>query len=236
VYNGLVTSYVDDAGKYARNPSMGKRIKFQGFGRSSYRSRAMLIALVHPVTATRLPLVPDLKKSPRLQFIDSGLLAHALGLQAQFYRIRELFELYEGILVEHVVAQELIGLRSDVPAGLSFWVRERAGSSAEVDFVVPHESLVIPVEVKSGKTGRLRSLHRFMDEAPHPYAVRLWSGGVEAVDARTVTGKPFFLMNLPFPRTGTANPQTRLSWFSGRILAKAQSILPLRVFIVRLGK
>ncbi len=139
------------------------------------------------------------------------MLCHSLGLQAQFYRMKDLGELYQGLLVEHVLAQELIGLRGDTPPALSFWVRERSGSSAEVDFVYPHEGLVIPIEVKPGKEGRLRSLHQFMDNAPHPYAVRLWGGGVDTVTAHTVSGKPFFLLNLPYYLAGRL-PEY-LSWF-----------------------
>ena len=237
VYNGLLTSYIDDAGKYARNPTMfltlrhaietapleaGKRIKFQGFGRSNYRSRemgealrtlerAMLITLMYPVTSTKLPLVPDLKKSPRLQFLDSGLLCHSLGLQAQFFQMKDIGELHQGMLAEHVAAQELISLRGDTPPALTFWVREQAGSSAEVDFVHPHEGMVIPVEVKSGKEGRLRSLHQFMDNAPHPYSIRLWGGGIQRVKASTLAGKPFLLLNLPYYLVGKL-PEY-LSWF-----------------------
>lgn len=100
VYQGLVSSFLDDIGKYAKSGAMtrvlrfaleaapleaGKRIKFQGFGRSGYRSRemgealrileqAMLIRLIYPMTGTRLPIQPDLRKSPRLQYLDTGLL------------------------------------------------------------------------------------------------------------------------------------------------------------------
>jgi predicted AAA+ superfamily ATPase len=37
-------------------------------------------------------------------------------------------------------------------------------SSAEVDYVIQHENQVIPIEVKAGTTGTLRSLHEFMIE------------------------------------------------------------------------
>ena len=40
---------------------------------------------------------------------------------------------------------------------------------------------IIPVEVKSWKTGALRSLHQFMIRADHPYAVRLYAGSVKKI-------------------------------------------------------
>jgi len=60
IYQGLLTSYLDDVSKYARNKTMvqvirhaiesapleaGRRIKFHGFGNSNYRSREMGEAL-----------------------------------------------------------------------------------------------------------------------------------------------------------------------------------------------
>jgi len=50
---------------------------------------------------------------------------------------------------------------------VQFWVREKKQSNAQVDYIIPFENYVIPVEVKTGKTGRLCSMHEFIDRAPH---------------------------------------------------------------------
>ena len=57
---------------------------------------------------------------------------------------------------------------------LLFWVREKSGSNAEVDFLLPTPRM-IPVEVKSGATGHLRSLLLYMDKTDVSLAVRLYS-------------------------------------------------------------
>ena len=101
IYDSLLVSYQDDAAKYARNPTMatilrhcietapfvaGQRITFSGFGQSNYRSRevgealrtlqrAMLIHLLYPSTSVEIPIMPDLKKAPRLQFVDTVVVA-----------------------------------------------------------------------------------------------------------------------------------------------------------------
>jgi hypothetical protein len=64
--------------------------------------------------------------------------------------------------------------------------------------VVPYNGLLIPVEVKSGHTGRVRSLHFFVDAAPHAYAVRLYSGNLSVDSLQTPSGKPFRLLKLPY--------------------------------------
>ena len=224
LYQGLITAYLDDVSKYARNATLvevirhaietapfeaGKRIRFQGFGNSNYRSRemgealrvlerAMLLYLLYPSTATRPPAMPDKKKLPRLQFLDTGLLNYAVGLQEYFFKHEDLQAFYRGLLAEHIVGQEL--LASDMRTGAKpvFWVREKKQSNAEVDFLLPRQRRLIPVEVKAGKTGTLRSLHQFMDRADHEYAVRLYAGAMEKTRVRTTQGREYTLLSLPY--------------------------------------
>ncbi|MBW2595383.1 MAG: ATP-binding protein, partial [Deltaproteobacteria bacterium] len=217
IYQGLLTSYLDDVSKYARNATMiriirhaietvpfeaGKRIKFQGFGRSNYRSRemgealktlqrAMLIYLLYPSTSTEPPIIPDLRKSPRLQFLDTGLINYFVNLQSYFYETSDLHSFYRGLLAEHIVGQELMAIDMNKPGNTSFWIREKKQSNAEVDFIIPYKEYIIPVEVKSGKTGALRSLHQFIDRSSHPYAIRLYAGPLEKIQTKTPAGKPY---------------------------------------------
>ena len=92
----------------------------------------------------------------------------------------------------------MLCLSESVLFKLNYWTRDKSSSSAEVDFIWPFREFLIPVEVKSGKTGKLRSLHQFIDRAPHAYAVRVYSGEFGIMTARTLSGKTFKLMNLPF--------------------------------------
>ncbi len=91
-------------------------------------------------------------------------------------KIDDLTSLYRGRVAEHIVAQELLSrnlLSLKLP---HFWVREKRGADAEVDFIIQYKELLVPVELKSGKTGKLRSLHFFMDNVDHDCAVRLYNG------------------------------------------------------------
>jgi uncharacterized protein len=224
LYDALMASYVDDVEKYAQHPSqvrairhviktsyfeLGKRIKFQGFGKSSYGSREMgealrilekafLVTLVYPTTGTKLPIIPELQKSPRLQLLDTGLMNYAVGLQKELMSTKDLNTVYQGAMIEHLVGQELLANRFTVSNTLHFWVREKTTSTAEVDYVMAYEGLLIPIEVKSGKEGKLKSLHLFIDEAPHTMAVRFYAGELSITLATTPKGKQFHLLNLPY--------------------------------------
>ena len=224
IYDSLLVSYQDDAEKYARNATMatilrhcietapfvaGQRITFAEFGQSKYRSRevgealrtlqrAMLINLLYPSSAVEIPIVPDLKKSPRLQILDTGLLNYFAGLQEQYFYHDDLHAFYSGILAEHIVGQDLIATEPNTRKKHCFWVRGKSHAQAEVDFLLQHKGHVIPIEVKSGKTGRLRSLYQFMDRCPHQYAVRMYAGPLEIQQVSSLTGKSFYLLNLPY--------------------------------------
>ncbi|HLD84411.1 MAG TPA: AAA family ATPase, partial [Coxiellaceae bacterium] len=56
---------------------------------------------------------------------------------------------------------------------LYFWSREKRGSMAEVDFITTVDAKIIPIEVKAGTTGRLKSLHLFMNEKKSLCGIRL---------------------------------------------------------------
>jgi len=138
------------------------------------------------------------KKQPRLQFLDTGLLNYAVGLQEFFFQHQDLQAFYRGLLAEHIVGQEL--LAGDVRTGGKpvFWKREKKQSSAEVDYLLSRQGHLIPVEVKAGKAGRLRSLHQFMERADHEWAIRLYAGPLERIKVSTPQGKEFSLLNLPY--------------------------------------
>ena len=224
IYNSLITSYMDDVEKYASNNTQtahirhviktsfaqaGKRIKFAGFGNAEYRSRemgdalrtlekALLLHLVYPNTGVTLPLLPDLKKSPRLQVLDTGMLNYFVGIQKEIIGTDDLNNVYQGTMLEHLVGQELLAVQHQALSSLFFWARDKAGSSAEVDYLFLYEGKLIPIEVKAGTEGKLKSLHIFMDMAPHSMAVRFYAGEISITEASTGTGKKYHLLNLPY--------------------------------------
>jgi uncharacterized protein len=223
VYESLHTAYLNDSEKYARNPAMravirhcletipfeaGKRIKFQGFGKSNYKTRevkealktlelAMLISIIHPTTMTEPPAAPDFRKSPKLQYIDTGLLNYSSGIQQAYPVFDSIHPAYRGLIIEHAVRQELSAAGMEASRKPAFWVREKKGAGSEVDAVLNHENFLIPVEVKSGSAGKLKSLQQFMEKAPHSFAARLYDGELSLQEAKTPSGKKFTLLNLP---------------------------------------
>jgi predicted AAA+ superfamily ATPase len=237
IYDSLINGYLEDVEKYAANNSQmqhirhcikssfseaGKRITFEGFGNSAYKSRemgeslrtlekALLVQLIYPNTATSLPMLPNLKRSPRLQILDSGLLNYFVGIQKDIIGTKDLNSIYQGTLIEHLTGQELLAFQYKALSSLHFWVREKKESNAEVDFIYLFEGQIYPIEVKSGKEGKLKSLHLFMDQTTHDLAIRFYAGELRISESITTSGKKYKLLNLPYFLASQMEPY--IEWF-----------------------
>jgi hypothetical protein len=96
------------------------------------------------------------------------------------------------------VFQERTAIQDYTDTSPFFWVREKSQSSAEVDLIIQRGSLIIPVEIKSGSIGKLRSLHAFMDQSPATLAIRLHQGKAAVDEVKTISGKMYSLLSLPY--------------------------------------
>ncbi|WP_052507057.1 ATP-binding protein [Desulfonatronovibrio magnus] len=134
---------------------------------------ARVISLVFKTNANGVPLEAEKDRNFfKAIALDVGLVNRMCGLK--LIRPEELMTVYEGRLAEQFVGQELLGSRPcfEEPA-LYYWAREAKNANAEVDYLFTHGSQVLPVEVKAGKTGTLRSLHVFLHEKKSDFGVRL---------------------------------------------------------------
>lgn len=160
--------------------------------------KALLIHLVYPQTSAILPLLPDVGKSPRLHVLDTGMLNYFLGVRQEIIGSTDLSHVYKGTIIEHITGQELLASQFSALHGLAFWVREKTTSSAEVDYLYKFREKLVPIEVKSGSTGKLRSLFQFMDMTSHNLAVRVNAGELQITNVTTPGGKKVQLLNLPY--------------------------------------
>lgn len=229
IYETLLDGYRDDVEKYAVGSTMrnvirhilrygwakaGETITLGNFANSQYRARemgeafrtlekAMLLELVYPTTSTALPPIADQRRAPKLIWLDNGLVNYEAKLRKEILASTDILDVWRGKMAEQIVAQELLAPTTKVSERRNFWVRAKAGSSAEVDFVYVNEDGVIPIEVKAGNNAHLRSLHSFMELSESDVAIRVWSQPLSIDHVQTiVTKKQFTLINLPFYLVG----------------------------------
>ena len=223
-YNQLLNGYKNDVEKYAESNKQanviryildegwafsGQAITLGGFASSVYKARetgeafrtlnkAMLLELVYPTTNVLMPAVSDLKKSPKLFWLDAGLVNYASGIQREYLLNKDLMDAWRGMAAEQIVAQELKALSFETGLKRNYWMRNKRGSTAEVDFITVSDGKIIPIEVKSGHNAHLKSIHQFMNDTNHDIAIRIWSGNYSVDKVKTINGKEFRLINLPF--------------------------------------
>ena len=114
-------------------------------------------------------------KKFKVAFLDTGLMASACGMSMMdIENADDAIMIDAGGLCEQFVGQHLLYLNDFYKKPeLFYWVRETKSSSAEIDYVISHGINIIPIEVKTGKTGRLKSLHQFIKEKNSRLAIRI---------------------------------------------------------------
>lgn len=162
-----------------------------------------MLELVYPQMSASFPIFPDLKKSPKLLWLDTGLVNYVAGMQEELLFSKDTNELWNGDIAEPIVGQELLGSSFTFGEKRMFWVRDARNSQAEVDFLIRYKSHLLPIEVKTGDNAKLRSLHLFMDESKEKIALRLWNGPMNLDVVTTQNGKSFTLYNIPLYYAGS---------------------------------
>jgi uncharacterized protein len=125
--------------------------------------------------ASGLPLTTTInEKKFKLFFVDVGLVNYTTHLSSRTLMDEDLILLHQGMLAEQFVGQELLAYmpcyRNDP---LYYWESSKPTSLAEIDFVLTTNDMILPIEVKAGATGRLKSLKIFMDEKSSPIGLRI---------------------------------------------------------------
>lgn len=134
-----------------------------------------LLLISHAVSAEGIPLSALIKeKNFKIFMLDVGLVSRACGLSPTLSFAEDIILVNRGMLAEQLVAQELIAYSDPYqPYELFWWHRSKRGSTAEVDFVIAHNAIILPIEVKAGEIGNLRSMKIFMEEKKSLIGVRI---------------------------------------------------------------
>jgi len=168
-------------------------------------SKSRIIHLVHNTKASGVPLEHGVvEKVFKTLFLDIGLSNHILKL-----RLTDLEDINlsnEGSLAEQFIGQELLCSPPYFTENdIYYWTREQRNSSAEIDYVIQSGNMVIPIEVKAGKTGTLKSLQIYVIEKKLNKALRFNTDMPSTVQvdtsikiSKTIKQVNFQLISLPF--------------------------------------
>jgi len=130
----------------------------------------IMAGLAIPVTHTAangIPLGAEINpKYRRIIPCDTGIFLHVLGIDKAKILISQDFNaVNQGALAEIFAGLELLKkAQTHAQRQLYCWSREKAQSSAQIDYLIQRGSSIIPIEVKSGVQGGMKSLNIFMNE------------------------------------------------------------------------
>lgn len=167
--------------------------------------KARVCHKIEATAANGLPLGAEVhSKYFKTIFLDIGLCSSMLKLSLSLLRTTEEIDLINsGGIAEQLVGQALRTLPPfyEEPS-LYYWLKTDSQSNAEIDYVIHHGTNIVPIEVKAGLSGRLKSLHLFMQLKKRSYAVRVSSAQMEAriVKHKGPDGRPveYTLYTVPF--------------------------------------
>lgn len=195
----ILSSYIDDFAKYgtrmnvdlirdifAKLPFLvGLKFKYSAISRTS-RAREIRkmtrnlfkAGIATPIFSSSCNGIPIKAEKNvdifKILFIDVGLLCRACGLNSiDMLSADKLMMINSGAVAEQFAGQHLLSESEfyEKPE-LYYWAREKKNSSAEVDYVTASGRNIIPVEIKAGKTGSLKSLHMFLRTKEKAFGIR----------------------------------------------------------------
>ena len=227
IHQSIVATYRDDFNKYShgnlkgriqmvfdRLPGMvGRKFKYVQVSRE-HRAAELADALrhlcmarvaskIHHTSANGLPLAAEAdERRFKCLYMDVGLMCAALRLDVLDLGRQDPTLVNSGAVAEQFIGQHLLysGPRYETPV-LYYWTREARNAAAEVDYLMAPARRVVPVEIKAGTTGSLRSVHQFLKEKRSDFALRLNADGPSLI--RDSKGLPdgtridYHLMSLP---------------------------------------
>ncbi|OGT53968.1 MAG: hypothetical protein A3F17_06395 [Gammaproteobacteria bacterium RIFCSPHIGHO2_12_FULL_41_15] len=138
-------------------------------------TKAQITQPVYQVSSIALPLSAHLnEKKFKLLFVDIGLVQAAMKTDIG-YIVRENTVLStQGQVMEQLVGQALTAYSPNYDhVELFFWMRDKKSSQAEIDYLYQYNDKILPLEVKSGKSGRLKSLKIYLEETNMPLGLKI---------------------------------------------------------------
>jgi len=137
-----------------------------------------MAGLIYPVTHSAanspLLLVGQNTKFRKYLIFDTGIYQRffKLNLNGSF-SAENIERINNGAFAKLLAGLELKKASPmNFPLSLHYWQREKAGSSAKVDYIVQQGKNIVPVEIKTKAKGAMQSTHQFLTERGYSYGIR----------------------------------------------------------------
>jgi len=199
VHSSILDTYRDDFAKYATHAdllrlhrvfdyipiSAGDRIKYVRIDPNEQArnlrnaldllTKAQVAMKAYHTDASGIPVRASIDQQKfKTYFMDVGLMNSMCGVQwISPNDLKRKDFINKGRIAEQFIAQHVaFSGKSNKRPFLTYWLREGRSSNAEIDFILQLGLAIVPVEVKAGKSGSLKSLLQFVHQKQIPAAIR----------------------------------------------------------------
>ncbi len=218
IQQSIVDTYMDDFGKYAKKvkhkylrkvfhavPGMvGQKFVYANVD-NAFKSRdlkeavellemAGVVVRIKSTSGAGIPLEAGAKENYfKALFLDVGLMHSMNHIYGETARAGDFTDIFKGAVAEQFVGQQLLAYQSAyTKPSLYYWTRDARNSMAEIDYLMVKNERVIPVEIKSGATGHMKSMHMFINTFHSDLGIKI-SQASYAVDIKNrVLSVPFY--------------------------------------------
>lgn len=141
-------------------------------------SQARVCTPVFHTSGNGLPLGSQSnEKFFKMLMNDIGLISAQSGLtminqRINHKKVRDFIFSNRGGMAEQFIGQQLRAIQSPYLPGQLFYWQRTGGRAGEIDYIIQHENRIIPIEVKAGSSGSMKSLHQFMSDKGLDFALR----------------------------------------------------------------
>ncbi len=166
-------------------------------------SQARVFTKIMHTSGNGLPLGAESnEKFFKMLLIDIGLVSAQLGLsQMSQSKADRIIFITKGGLAEQFVGQQIRSSQSPLTDPALFYWQRTGGRQGEIDYIIQNRNCVVPVEIKSGTAGSMKSLHQFMADKNLDLAVRFNANlpSTEKINVKTTQGDPvsYILLSVP---------------------------------------
>ncbi len=196
----LLESFRDDFAKYKKRADIqildevfksiaiqsGNKFKYSNVDKA-YNHRVLKQSLdlliqaglaykIYHTAGNGIPLGAEIKSNRyKIILFDTGMHFRILNLNnADIIVAEDIDMINKGAIAEVFVGNEFIkSMDNRIRGQLFYWHNERKGTSSEVDYLIQRENQIIPIEVKSGKTGKMKSMRVFLQQHNSECGIRL---------------------------------------------------------------
>ncbi len=211
----LIETFIDDFSKYARHSKfkylkkvfstassmIGNKFIYSKVDKD-FKSRELkdavdlletagLIYRVRRTSGAGLPLEGGVKENYfKVIFLDIGLMHAMNGIYSETIKKSDLTSIFKGAVAEQYTGQEFIVSQNHyIKPKLYYWAREAKNSNAEIDYLLEKDEKIVPVEVKSGASGRMKSIKMFLEIYKTKKGIKI---------SQAMYQNELFLISLPF--------------------------------------